>query len=86
MQSKPLPLARAMTPAESAAKASRTKKFVKMPDTRCGVAAALQLREMQLEAEGQETAASKKRRKKQDESANDKAQTLKLVKGSHLLK
>lgn len=82
---KPVSLTRAMTPQEVSAKATKTKKEVNMPPVRCGLGAALDLREKQLELDGQETAASKKKRKR-DEAGNDKALALKLVNGQHLLK
>lgn len=74
-----------MTPEEVAAKAAKSKKEVAWPSVRCGLGAAMDLREKQLEAEGQETAASKKRRRK-EEAGNDRSQALKLVNGAHLLK
>lgn len=81
----PLPLVRAMTPEEVAAKAAKSRKEVAWPSVRCGLGAAMDLREKQLEAEGQETAASKKRRRK-EEAGNDRSQALKMVNGAHLLK
>ncbi len=84
-QAEPQMLLRDMTEEELQAKAHKTKVRVSMPETRCGVAAGIAVREHAMESQGIETAASKKRRKK-EESASDKAAALKLVKGGHLLK
>eukprot|EP00438_Fugacium_kawagutii_P026962 Skav236619 [mRNA] locus=scaffold1476:319574:322596:- [translate_table: standard] len=81
----PQPLVRAMTLEEVQIRAQKVKKEVKMPDARCGMAAAMQERDVQLELAGKESSAAKKKRKR-EEAAGDKAAALKLVKGNHLLK
>ncbi len=78
-------LLREMTPEEVQAKAHKTKVLIEPPESRCGAAATIAVRETKLEALGQETISAKKRRKK-EESASDRAAALKLVKGGHLLK
>ena len=80
----PMPLLRAMTPEEVSAKASRTKREAPDPDVKLGLAGAVRTREMLMEKTGQETAAMKKRRKK--EEVADKSSALKIVRGNHLLK
>ena len=79
-----MPLIREMTPEEVSAKAQKTKKEAPVPAAKIGLGGALRLREKLMEANGQETAAMKKKRKK-DEGA-DKSSALKIVRGSHLLK
>lgn len=80
----PLPLIREMTPDEVSAKAQKAKREAPVPDSKVGLGGALRLREMLMEAAGQETTSMKKKRKK--EECNDKSSALKIVKGGHLLK
>lgn len=69
-----------MTPEEVAAKAMKGKKEIQFPSVKCGVGAALLLRDQALIVEGGDPTAKKKRKK---DSAVD--QTLKAMKGAHHL-
>ncbi|CAJ1394904.1 unnamed protein product [Effrenium voratum] len=83
----PVSLARAMTAAEVAAKASKQKKDTSAHGkaVSVGMAAAWEIRLHELEAKGEETAATKKKRKL-EEKKGDKAAAMKAAKGAHLLK
>lgn len=77
-----------MTADEVASKSrggGKNKEATKAADKRMGVAAALEWRNRVLEERGIETEQSKKRRKKA-QGGQDRAATLKTVRGAHLLK
>lgn len=84
--SAPVPLLREMTSEEVAAKATKQKKMAPSTTSKVGVAGAMHVREVLMEKAGHETAASKKRKKKEEISTGDKANALKIVRGGHLLK
>lgn len=75
-----------MTSEEVAAKATKQKKMAPSTTSKVGVAGAMHVREVLMEKAGHETAASKKRKKKEEISTGDKANALKIVRGGHLLK
>ena len=56
------PLLRPMTAEEIAARASRSKVQIKKTSVKCGVGAALDLREQKLEAEGKESTIGRKKK------------------------
>ena len=78
----PRPLLRPMTAEEIAARASRSKVQIKKASVKCGVGAALDLREQKLEAEGKESTIGRKKKKKDTNSVQE---TLKAMKGGHHL-
>lgn len=73
-----------MTAEEVQARVSKSKRELIKPKIRCGVAAALDLREEQMVAAGKETTLSKKRKKK-DKDGNTVQEAMKAVKGGHHL-
>ena len=77
----PRPLLRPMTAEEIAARASRSKVQIKKASVKCGVGAALDLREQKLEAEGKESNIGRKKKK----DTNSVQETLKAMKGGHHL-